>query len=82
MTTPRSSEVDAQIERARETMARISQDYRGQAQQTVKRVRRRARSAMQRVILIAIANAVILIAAMVTGLILPGGIGILARWQR
>ncbi|MEJ8631404.1 hypothetical protein P0F65_19660 [Sphingomonas sp. I4] len=57
-------------------MARISQDYRGQAQATVKRARRRARSAMQRVILIAIANAVILIAAMVTGLILPGGIGI------
>ncbi|WP_322965845.1 hypothetical protein [Sphingomonas fuzhouensis] len=76
MTTPRSNEVDAQIERAREVMARISQDYRGQAQQTVKRVRRRARSAMQRVILIAIANALILIAAMVTGLILPGGIGI------
>ncbi|MDY0958140.1 hypothetical protein SOM26_05505 [Sphingomonas sp. CFBP8993] len=76
MTTPRSNEVDAQIERARETMARISQDYRGQAQATVKRARRRARSAMQRVILIAVANAVILIAAMVTGLILPGGIGI------
>ncbi|WP_230482506.1 hypothetical protein [Sphingomonas sp. Leaf21] len=76
MTTPRSNEVDAQIERAREVMARISQDYRGQAQATVKRVRRRARSAMQRVILIAIANAAILIAAMVTGLILPGGIGI------
>jgi hypothetical protein len=74
--TPRSNEVDAQIERARETMARISQDYRGSAQQTVKRVRRRTRSAMQRVILIAIANAIILIAAMVTGLILPGGIGI------
>jgi len=76
VTTPRSNEVDAQIERAREVMARISQDYRGSAQQTVKRVRRRVRSAMQRVILIAIANAVILIAAMVTGLILPGGIGI------
>ncbi|MGW8137177.1 hypothetical protein [Sphingomonas zeae] len=76
MATPRSNEVDAQIERARETMARISQDYRGSAQQTVKRVRRRTRSAMQRVILIAIANAIILIAAMVTGLILPGGIGI------
>ncbi|MET3437936.1 hypothetical protein [Sphingomonas sp. 1185] len=76
MTTPRSNEVDAQIERAREVMARISQDYRGSAQQTVRRVRRRARSALQRVILIAVANAVILIAAMVTGLILPGGIGI------
>lgn len=76
MTTPRSNEVDAQIERAREVMARISQDYRGQAGQTVKRVRRRARSAMQRLILIAVANAVLLIAAMVTGLILPGGIGI------
>ena len=76
MTTPRSTEVDAQIERAREVMARISQDYRGQAGQAVKRVRRQARSAFQRLILIAIANAVILIAAMVTGLILPGGIGI------
>jgi len=76
VTTPRSNEVDAQIERAREVMARISQDYRGQAGQTVKRVRRRARSALQRLILIAVANAVILIAAMVTGLILPGGIGI------
>ena len=76
MTTPRSNEVDAQIERAREVMARISQDYRGQAGQTVKRVRRQARSALQRLLLIAVANAVILIAAMVTGLILPGGIGI------
>lgn len=76
MTTPRSNEVDAQIERAREVMARISQDYRGSAQVAVKRVRRQARSAMRRVILIAIANAAILIAAMVTGLILPGGIGI------
>ncbi|MGE7207594.1 hypothetical protein ACQKJZ_18220 [Sphingomonas sp. NPDC019816] len=76
MTTPRSNEVDAQIERAREVMARISQDYRGTAQVAVKRVRRQARSVMRRVILIAIANAAILIAAMVTGLILPGGIGI------
>lgn len=76
MTTPRSNEVDAQIERAREVMARISQDYRGSAQGAVKRVRRQARSALRRVILIAIANAAILIAAMVTGLILPGGIGI------
>ncbi|MBN3536396.1 hypothetical protein JYA61_06405 [Sphingomonas pseudosanguinis] len=57
-------------------MARISQDYRGSAQGAVKRVRRQARSVMRRVILIAIANAAILIAAMVTGLILPGGIGI------
>ncbi|MBB4608912.1 hypothetical protein V3I01_13725 [Sphingomonas sp. gentR] len=76
MTTPRSNEVDAQIERAREVMARISQDYRGSAQATIKRARRKTRSALQRLILIAIANAVILIAAMVTGLILPGGIGI------
>lgn len=76
MTTPRSNEVDTQIERAREVMARISQDYRGTAQGAVKRVRRQARSVMRRVILIAIANAAILIAAMVTGLILPGGIGI------
>jgi hypothetical protein len=76
VTTPRSSEVDAQIERAREVMARISQDYRGSAQATIKRARRKTRSALQRLILIAIANAVILIAAMVTGLILPGGIGI------
>lgn len=76
MTTPRSNEVDAQIERAREVMARISQDYRGQAQATIKRARRQTRSAMQRLILIAVANAIILIAAMVTGLILPGGIGI------
>jgi hypothetical protein len=76
VTTPRSNEVDAQIERAREVMARISQDYRGQAQATIKRARRKTRSALQRLILIAIANAVILIAAMVTGLILPGGIGI------
>ena len=76
MTTPRSNEVDAQIERAREVMARISQDYRGSAQGAVKRVRRQARSVMRRVILIAIGNAAILIAAMVTGLILPGGIGI------
>ena len=71
MTTPRSNEVDAQIERAREVMARISQDYRGTAQATVKRVRRQARSAVRRVILIAIANAAILIAAMVTAIDSP-----------
>ncbi|WP_428968833.1 hypothetical protein ACQR50_14390 [Sphingomonas sp. Xoc002] len=76
MTTPRSNEVDAQIERAREVMARISQDYRGQAEATIKRTRRKTRSALRRLAMIAFANGVILMAAMVTGLILPGGIGI------
>ncbi|WP_413060908.1 hypothetical protein ACLN6N_13745 [Sphingomonas carotinifaciens] len=72
MPTPRSQEVDAQIERAREVMARISQDYRGAG----RRVRRKATSLLRRLIAIALANAALLVAAIVAGLILPGGIGL------
>ena len=64
------SDVDAQIERAREVMARVSADYRGQT----KRVRRKARSVGRRLVLMAVANALILIAAMVVGLAVPLGL--------
>ncbi|HEX8389048.1 MAG TPA: hypothetical protein VF636_08535 [Sphingomonas sp.] len=60
------SDVDAQIERAREVMARIGSDYAG----TGKRVRRKARSAARKLQRILIANALILIAAMMFGLII------------
>ena len=64
------SDVDAQIERAREVMARISADYQG----TSKRVRRKARSVGRRLVAIMVANALILIAAMAVGLVLPLGL--------
>ncbi|PAX07294.1 hypothetical protein [Sphingomonas lenta] len=64
------SDVDAQIERAREVMARISADYAG----TGKRVRRKARSAGRKLVRILVANALILLAAMVAGFFVPLGL--------
>lgn len=65
------SDVDAQIERAREVMARISADYQG----TSKRVRRKARSAARKFVTILVANAAILLgAALFGGLVAPLGI--------
>lgn len=66
----RYSDVDAQIERAREVMARISVDYAG----TTKRVRRTARSAARKLVRMLVANALILLAAMVLGLFIPLGL--------
>ena len=64
------SDVDAQIERAREVMARISADYQG----TSKRVRRKARSVGRKLVAMLVANALILLAAMVTGFFVPLGL--------
>ncbi|HEX8382522.1 MAG TPA: hypothetical protein VF592_04010 [Sphingomonas sp.] len=58
------TDVDAQIERAREVMARVSADYRG----TTKRARRRARSAGRKLVWMAFVNALILVTAGVIGL--------------
>lgn len=60
---PAHSDVDAQIERAREVMARISSDYQGGA----KRVRRKARSVARKMVAIMVANAAILIGAILLG---------------
>ena len=73
------SEVDAQIERARASMARISADYRDGARGALRghsrRVRRGAATLGRRVALIAAANAVLLIAAAIIGAtLLPLGI--------
>jgi hypothetical protein len=68
------SEVDAQIERARETMARISAEYRGAARGHSKRIRRTAKTIGNRVALIAVANAVLLIVAIVVGMVVPIGL--------
>lgn len=69
------SEVDAQIERAREAMARISADYRDTAIGHTRRMKRGAVTLGKRVALIAVANAVLLIAAAVIGAaIMPLGI--------
>lgn len=64
------SDVDAQIERAREVMARISADYQG----TSKRVRRKARSAARKLVRVLVANALILVAAAVLGFFIPLGL--------
>jgi hypothetical protein len=65
------SDVDAQIERAREVMARISADYAG----TGKRVRRKARSAGRKLVRILLANAAILIGAVLfSALVTPIGL--------
>ena len=71
------SDVDDQIARARAAMERISADYGPQIRGARKRVRRKATSVGTRLALIAAADAIILIAAMVIGLVLPGGLGIL-----
>lgn len=64
-----SSEVDAQIERARAAMERISADYRSDTP-----ARRRATRAIgQRLTRIAIADAAILVAAIAIGFVVPLG---------
>ena len=69
------SEVDAQIERAREAMARISSDYRDTARGHTRRLKRGAATLGRKVSLIAAANAVLLIVAAVFGaVVLPLGI--------
>jgi hypothetical protein len=65
-----SSDVDAQIERARAAMERISSDYRGHS----KRLRRTADTIGKKLTRIAIADAVILFAAVIVGLFIPLGI--------
>jgi hypothetical protein len=76
--SPRSSEVDAVIARARETRDRVMEEYRGPVQASLrghgKRLRRRATSVGTRVALIAAADAIILLAAMVAGLFVPLGL--------
>ena len=67
MAGPRSHEVDAQIDRAREVMARISSDYAGAGAQVGRRVRRRARSAVKKLQRVLLANALVLLAALVAG---------------
>ena len=65
------SEVDAQIERARAAMARISADYgdtaRGALRGHSRRVKRGAATVGRRLALIAAANAVLLLAAAIVG---------------
>ncbi|MCP3735016.1 hypothetical protein M9979_09060 [Sphingomonas sp. RP10(2022)] len=72
------TEVDQQIERARATMARISEDYRGQmgAQYRAhgKRLKRKATSVGARLAFIFAVNAIILIAAGVAGMVIPLGL--------
>jgi len=78
------SDVDEQIARARAVMARISEEYRGPVGEKLgtayrahgKRLRRKATSVGTRLALICAVDAIILIAAAVTGIVLPGGIGL------
>jgi len=72
--SPRSSEVDAVIARARETSERVMTEYRGQVRGHTRRLKRRATSVGTRVALIAAADAIILIAAGVAGLFVPLGL--------
>ena len=74
MAGPRSHEVDAQIERAREVMARISSDYAGAGAQVGRRVRRRARTAVKKLQRVLLANALVLLAAVATGFFVPLGL--------
>lgn len=76
--SPRSSEVDAVIARARETSDRVMAEYRGQIHGVVrghgKRLRRKANSVGTRIALIAAADAIILLAAMIVGFFMPIGV--------
>lgn len=72
--SPRSSEVDAVIARARETSERVMNDYRGQVRGHTKRLRRKATTVGTRIALIAAVDAIILIAAMVAGFFIPLGL--------
>ena len=71
------SDVDDQIARARAAMERIAGDYGAVARTHHKRIRRTAGQVGRKVRNVAIADAAILFAAVVVGLILPGGLGIL-----
>jgi hypothetical protein len=73
--SPRSSEVDAVIARARETSERVMSEYRGQARSHTRRLKRRAGGVGKRVVLIAAANSAILIAAGIAGMAI-GGLGL------
>ncbi|RZM34113.1 MAG: hypothetical protein EOP67_18810, partial [Sphingomonas sp.] len=66
--SPRSSEVDAVIARARETSERVMTEYRGQVRGHSRRLRRKATTVGTRVALIAAADAIILVAATVVAL--------------
>jgi hypothetical protein len=72
------TEVDQQIERARAAMARISEEYRGQAgtvyRGQAKRLKRKARGVGTRLAVICAVDAAILIAAAVLGMIVPLGL--------
>jgi len=72
------TEVDQQIERARAAMARISEDYRGQAGAAYrahgKRLKRKATSVGTRLAIICAVDALILLAAGVAGMFIPLGI--------
>ena len=72
------TEVDQQIERARAAMARISEDYRGQAGTAYrahgKRLKRKATTVGRRLAIICAVNALILIAAAVFGMVVPLGL--------
>lgn len=76
------TEVDEQIARARATMARISEEYRGPVAEKLgtayrahgKRLKRKAVSVGTRFAIICAVNAIILIAAAVTGMVVPLGL--------
>ena len=68
------SDVDDQIARARAAMERIAGDYGQQVRTHRRRIRKKAVGVGQRLALIAAADAIILIAATVVGMIFPLGI--------
>jgi len=69
-----SSDVDAVIASARATSERVMADYRGQVRGHTRRLRRKGRSAATRLAMIAAADAAILFAAMLVGLVIPLGL--------
>ena len=71
------SDVDDQIARARAAMERIAGDYGAVARTHQKRIRRTAGHVGRKLRNVALADAAILFAAVVIGMILPGGLGIL-----
>lgn len=76
------TEVDEQIARARATMARISEDYRGPVAEKLgtvyrahgKRLKRKAVGVGTRFAIICAVNAIVLIAAAVAGMVVPLGL--------
>ena len=71
------SDVDDQIARARAAMERIAGDYGAVARTHHKRIRRTAGEVGRKLRNVAIADAAILFLAVIVGLLLPGGLGIL-----